>query len=97
LNLAVVKRVFAEEGVPLKGPKGRAKRPIVLRPAERAQLSQFAVTVYGEHQAVGDLGLVMVDRGYLVARVRNVLVTFAAHGEVVNSVQAAIERLQAHE
>jgi len=93
--------VFAEEGVPLRA-KGRARawarrRPVVLFPANRDQFPLFWVCVYGRHQAEGDLGLVMVDEGHEMVRIRNVVVAFDPKGDAVGRVRTAIEQLRVQE
>jgi len=98
LELGDVEKVFAEEDLPLAN-RARNKRaiPATLTPAKDEQFPSFVVYVYGRHQTSEDLGMVIVERGFDVVRVENVVVGFDPRGSIAPQVQTAIERLRRYE
>lgn len=96
LTVTQVIRAFKEEGVPLKNIRGEsnAGAPLVLAPANRAQVSLFAVSVYSPDDATGPLGLRVANHGFEIERILNVVVGYARSGQAATPVRAAIERLR---
>jgi hypothetical protein len=93
LTVADVKRAFAAEGVPVQAPfDDDTAGPTTMVP--RDLLPSFAVIVYGPEFASGPVGLRFANADNVVARVRNVLISYPAAAPVTGRVQSAIERLR---
>jgi len=92
--VADVKKAFAAEGAFLRSPfHEHAGMPVTLIP-ENAGSALFSATVYDAGSVSRPLGLRVSNAGYLVVRVRNVVISYPPSADVTAQVQAAVGRLR---